>query len=789
MRCVIAKRPVQIPTCSLIVLAVLLLLHRASGQSSMTISSFSGPVTSAESGSFLSYMTAQTPAANNIGNNWAQGTSGENVKAMGLVYEITRNTAILDQMIRSCDAVLSERNDLAPAPTGQYVIWTGGIDPVWPNTTTTPIGTGGEQGDPVGHLGNCARLILETPSIWNINVTIGDPDNLGTTYIARAKAYVQGGDTAISGHILKYELDLSNGDHQYFAAADPYKGGEPVPWNQQMMFNYAFQNLAIDHDILGDNAILATQYREIVRDSIDWFFASGATPFTDTASNTAYSWYYAMPGPPLEDNDHGSLDVNGFYRAYAVGEYGITPAMMAPFGTTFTDIMTLGPKDYAGVINGTTGSGNSASTDYIRSGWLLTADFLPSRDYATMLSADFSPGGTTTNADRFSKFLWMKNERYQWFTLTGSSTSQTITAGSSAKYTATVTAQGAFTGAVSLSVSGLPGGATASFSPSTITGNGASTLTVVTTAATPNGTYTLTILGSSMGTVAQSASATLVVTQAPSTPSLTPTGPLSFTAVSGGVSATQTLRLTNPGTVTLANIGIALTGTASSAFTESNACGSSLVAGASCVITVVFAPTSPGSDAASLCVTDNAAGSPQMVALAGTAAQPASADFSISASPSTLDIAASSSGSVTISVAAIGGTLNGAVSLSATNAQGATITFAPVSVSPGSGSATSTMTVQASSTMLSERKSRLSAMGDVLPAFVLPCMFMRNRRRLWARRGRIWGLLGLLCGSLSLLSGCGGSEVPQLVPKNVAITVSGVSASNTHTTTVNVAIQ
>ena len=147
----------------------------------MTISSFTGPVTSTETSTFLSYMTAQAPATNNIGNNWVQGTQGEEVKAMGMMYEVTQNTAILDQMIRFCDAVLSERNDLAAAPTGQWVIWTGGIDPVWPNSTTAPIGTGGEQGDPVGHLGNCARLILQTPSIWNNMVTIGDPDGYGTT--------------------------------------------------------------------------------------------------------------------------------------------------------------------------------------------------------------------------------------------------------------------------------------------------------------------------------------------------------------------------------------------------------------------------------------------------------------------------------------------------------------------------------------------------------------------------------------------------------------------------------
>ena len=522
MRRASTKRSFQSIVLSLVFLTGFAFTSSTQAQTNMTVSSFTGPVTSTETSSFLSYVTAQAPAANNIGNNWVQGTQGEEVKAMGLVYEITQNAAILDQMIRFCDAVLSERDDLAPAPTGQIVIWTGRIDPVWPNTTTTPIGTGGEQGDPVGHLGNCARLILQTPSIWSNTVTIGDPDGYGVTYLERAKTYIQGGDTAISGHILLSELDLSNSNHFYFASGDPYKGGTPVPWNQVMMFNYAFQNLATAHDILGDNPTLSAQYHQLVQDNLNWFFASGVTSYTDSAGNTAYSWGYAMPATTDEDNDHGSLDVNGFYRAYITGEYGLTPAMLAPFGNTFVDVMTLGPGDYSGIINGQTGSGNSASTDYIRSGWLLTADFLPN-DYATMVGADFTAGGTTTSADRFSKFLWLKNKRYQSFTF-NATTPQAIAPGSNTTSTATVTAQGSFVGTVSLSVSGLPTGATASFSSTTITGSGTSTLTIATTSSTPAGTYPLTLTAYSMGTVSQTSAVNLVVEPQAATPAFSPVG-------------------------------------------------------------------------------------------------------------------------------------------------------------------------------------------------------------------------------------------------------------------------
>jgi len=69
-------------------------------------------------------------------------------------------------------------------------------------------------------------------------------------------------------------------------------------------------------------------------------------------------------------------------------------------------------------------------------------------------------------------------------------------AGSSTSYMVTVTAGTSFTGSIGLSVSGLPAGATASFAPASLSGNGSSTLTITTGGAAAGG-YTLTITGSS----------------------------------------------------------------------------------------------------------------------------------------------------------------------------------------------------------------------------------------------------------------------------------------------------
>ena len=83
------------------------------------------------------------------------------------------------------------------------------------------------------------------------------------------------------------------------------------------------------------------------------------------------------------------------------------------------------------------------------------------------------------------------------FSLAAAPGSQSVAAGGNTAYTATVTAQNGFAGSTGFGASGLPTGATASFSPTTVTGTGSSTMTVTTSANTPVGSSTLTITGTS----------------------------------------------------------------------------------------------------------------------------------------------------------------------------------------------------------------------------------------------------------------------------------------------------
>ena len=83
-------------------------------------------------------------------------------------------------------------------------------------------------------------------------------------------------------------------------------------------------------------------------------------------------------------------------------------------------------------------------------------------------------------------------------------------------------------------------------------------------------------------------------------------------------SPAQSITLTNYGTTALNIIKTSFTGANPGDYAETNTCGSSLAAGASCTISVTFTPKSINSRTATLSITDNAPGSPQGVSLSGT---------------------------------------------------------------------------------------------------------------------------------------------------------------------------
>ena len=103
------------------------------------------------------------------------------------------------------------------------------------------------------------------------------------------------------------------------------------------------------------------------------------------------------------------------------------------------------------------------------------------------------------------------------FSMSATPASQLVLPGGSTSYDATVTAGPGFTGTVIFSVNGLPAGAAATFSPTSVAASGSTTMTLTTSMTTPPGSYQLTINGSSGG-LTRTATVTLGVAVPPLPP-------------------------------------------------------------------------------------------------------------------------------------------------------------------------------------------------------------------------------------------------------------------------------
>ena len=102
----------------------------------------------------------------------------------------------------------------------------------------------------------------------------------------------------------------------------------------------------------------------------------------------------------------------------------------------------------------------------------------------------------------------------QDFSIALSPTAGTVAPGSSATSTVATTTTAGSAQPVSFGASGLPSGATASFSPASVTSGASATLTIATTTATPSGTYSVTVTGTGT-TGSHTAAYTLTVSGGP----------------------------------------------------------------------------------------------------------------------------------------------------------------------------------------------------------------------------------------------------------------------------------
>ncbi|MGA9207437.1 MAG: choice-of-anchor D domain-containing protein, partial [Terriglobales bacterium] len=297
----------------------------------------------------------------------------------------------------------------------------------------------------------------------------------------------------------------------------------------------------------------------------------------------------------------------------------------------------------------------------------------------------------------------------------------------------------------------VPAGANCTISVTfTPTASGARTGTLTLTDTAANSPQTVTLSGTGLGSgVNLSAS------------SLTFTGQTVSTQ-----SGAQTITLTNTGNAALTPLTI----TRSGPFAETNTCPASLAGGASCTISVTFAPLSAGSQSGTITVTDNAANSPQTIALSGTGM-----DFTLSSSTTSQTVSAGQTANYSLTLSPADG-FSQTVNLTCTGAP----TLATCTLTPNSAAlnGTASATVAVAVTTTAPTTAMLAPPAGRFP----PPSFSGFGKLLWlygllglatlatlaaARKRRAAYLLGACLLLATLWSACGGGSstpAPKTVP-------------------------
>jgi hypothetical protein len=270
--------------------------------------------------------------------------------------------------------------------------------------------------------------------------------------------------------------------------------------------------------------------------------------------------------------------------------------------------------------------------------------------------------------------------------------------------------------------------------------------------------------------------------------SLSPSS-ISFPSQAAGTtSPPQIVTLTNTGNATLTISNVAAS---SAEFKVVNGCGNSVATGASCSIGISFEPTQSGTISGTLMVTDNAAGSPQTVALKGIG----EGFLMASSGSSTATVTPGQTASYSISISPVGG-FNQKVALRCTGAPAGATCNVPASVTlNGSSPTTVNVSVTTSAGMASLlAPNPFSSSGSRLaPWLVFPgltglVLLLGGSRRRDQKVGRELGrfaagfatccLISFVVGLASCGGGGGGSNGSTY---NLTVTGTSVSASATLT--------
>lgn len=384
-------------------------------QSKMKIESLKGPVLQSEINSFKSFMLGlPDPLPDNTHNYFVYGVCGVNTEALGTMFELSDDIEILNLMIKNADVMLAGRNN----PLTGKLYWTGKRELAWPNTGTKdslPDIGGTEAGDITGHIAYCAKLIIQTKSVWNDIVPTGDSHNFGKTYIERANTYISECNKSIDTYLLPYfvkkeSYGLIFPASEKFGITDRTKAniGKPVPWNQQAMLCNGFLRLAECMELLKVDAERVKLYDKIVETSVTSFIKS--VEIYEVNGVKCCKWSYSAYDPIMhyvEDLGHSAYDMYGLYRAYHRGKYNISRDVMMMFANTLKQVIYKKETNtFAGKVNGDIGKRANGT---VNNGWLLFPLINPDL-YDIIVNTSLKRSETT--AQGFAGILWLKHQRY-----------------------------------------------------------------------------------------------------------------------------------------------------------------------------------------------------------------------------------------------------------------------------------------------------------------------------------------------------------------------------------------
>jgi hypothetical protein len=367
----------------------------------------------------------------------------------------------------------------------------------------------------------------------------------------------------------KWYLIFQSGQPQYSTNSDPTK---PQNWTKPTNF-YASM----------PSSVTAWIDFWVICDSQDcYLFFAGDNGNFYRASTPIGNFPNGFNTPVIVDSssEFNMFEADNVYSVEGTGEYLANIECLGPSGQRYFRALwasslggtwsSLGNTDnfstpFLGEDNVTFNSGVSAWTTSFSSGGLLI-DGNDQTDSVNPNNLQFLYQGANPSAyssDSYGMIPWQlglatskANTTKPSFTLSRSATTLTVTQGSTATDTISVTDVNGFSGSPSFTATGLPSGVTASFSPTSSATSSVLTLTASSTATT-GGPVTVTITGTSGSTTASTTIALTVNAKIASGFSLS-SSPSTLT-IKQGTSGTDTIAVTDIGGFT-GSVSFAATG-------------------------------------------------------------------------------------------------------------------------------------------------------------------------------------------------------------------------------------